>query len=74
MKLLNLQKVNLAPQGGKGDQMRIVQEIKIWAYYDIIYAQSIQGNETHKIFWDFEKQTDLLISTRRPDQEWRKKN
>ena len=29
--------------------------------------ESIQDNETHKIFWDFEIQTDHLISTRRPD-------
>ena len=25
------------------------------------------GNETHKILWEFELQTDHLISARRPD-------
>ena len=29
--------------------------------------ESILENETHKILWDFEKQTDHLISARRPD-------
>ncbi len=29
--------------------------------------ESIQENETHKLLWDFEIQTDHLISTRRPD-------
>ena len=29
--------------------------------------ESVQENETHIIFWDFEIQTDHLISSRRPD-------
>ena len=29
--------------------------------------ESIIENETHKILWDFEIQTDHLISARRPD-------
>ena len=29
--------------------------------------ESIQEIETHKILWDFEIQTDHLISARRPD-------
>ena len=29
--------------------------------------ESIQDNETHKILWDFEIQTDYLIPARRPD-------
>ena len=29
----------------------------------------VPENETHKILWDFEKQTDHLISARRPDLE-----
>ena len=30
-------------------------------------SESVLENETHKLFWDFEIQTDLLISTRRSD-------
>ena len=30
-------------------------------------AESIQKNETHKLLWDFEIQTDHLISARRLD-------
>ena len=29
--------------------------------------ESVLENETHKLLWDFEIQTDHLISTRRPD-------
>ena len=29
--------------------------------------KSVQENETHKVFSDFEMQTDHLISARRPD-------
>ena len=29
--------------------------------------ESLLENETHKIFWDFEKQTNHLILARRPD-------
>ena len=29
--------------------------------------KSVLGNETHKLLWDFEIQTDHLISTRSPD-------
>ena len=29
--------------------------------------ESVQENETHNLLWDFEIQTDHLISTRRPD-------
>ena len=27
----------------------------------------VQENETHKILWDFQRQTDHLISAKRPD-------
>ena len=30
-------------------------------------SESVLENETHKFLWDFEIQTDNLISTRRPD-------
>ena len=29
--------------------------------------ESVQENETHQILWDFEIQTDHLISARQPD-------
>ena len=29
--------------------------------------ESVLENETYKLLWDFEIQTDLLISARRPD-------
>ena len=32
-------------------------------------SESIPGNETHKNLWDFEKQTNHLISARRPHLE-----
>ena len=31
-------------------------------------SESVLENEMHKIFWDFEIQTDHLIPTRRADQ------
>ena len=30
-------------------------------------SETVQENETHKILWDFEIQTDHLISAKRPD-------
>ena len=35
-----------------------------WYMYD---TESVLENKTHKIRWDFEIQTDHLISPRRPD-------
>ena len=32
-------------------------------------SESVLKKDTHKILWDFEIQTDHLISARRPDQE-----
>ena len=29
--------------------------------------ESVLRNETHKLLWDFDMQTDYLISARRPD-------
>ncbi len=29
--------------------------------------ESVLENETHNVLWDFEKQTDHLFRTRRPD-------
>ena len=50
----------------KGDPVDIVLDIKIWLYYLIEHTQTrIRQNETHKIIWDFEIQTDHLIPTRR---------
>ena len=36
--------------------------------------ESVQKNETHKHFWDFDAQTDHLISARRPEPSIVKKN
>ena len=36
--------------------------------------QFVQENEMHKIFWDFEIQTDHLILVKRPDLVLIKKN
>ena len=33
----------------------------------IIWSQVTNNNETHKILWDFEVQTDPLIPARKPD-------
>ena len=41
-----------------------------WYLYN---PESVLENETHKILWDFEIQTDHLISTRRPDRVNKKK-
>ena len=30
-------------------------------------SESVQENETYKVLWDFDIQTDYLILTRRPD-------
>ena len=37
------------------------------------HTESAQENDTHKLVWDFEIQTDHLISARRPDLEIGKK-
>ena len=61
--------------GWKGDPPRIVQEIKIWPSYQILYAQTRSDleNETHKILWDFKIQTDHQILARWPDLFVKKK-
>ena len=52
--------------GGKGDQMRIVQKIKIWytVKWYIHKPESVSVNETHKIVWVFEIQTNHQIASR----------
>ena len=35
-----------------------------WYMYN---PASVLGNDTHKLLWDFDIQTDHLISARRPD-------
>ena len=53
--------------GGKGDQLGIVQEKKINLTTKLYMhkPESILVEETHKILWDFEIQTDHLISARK---------
>ena len=53
--------------GGKGDSQEIVREIEIWQY------ESVLENEIHKVLWDFEIQTDHLITVRQSDQVINKK-
>ena len=43
----------------------IVQKIKIRPYWH--KPESVLENETNKILWDFEIQTDRPITARRPD-------
>ena len=45
-----------------------MQEIEIWPYEQMLYAQpaSILENDKHELHWHFAIQTDLVISARRP--------
>ena len=45
-----------------------MQEIGIWTYEQMVYAQSrsLHENEMHKLRWDFEKQK---ITYSRPDEQ-----
>ena len=54
--------------GGNGDSLEIVLDIEFWPFYQMVYAQTVLENGTHKILWDFKIQTDHLILSRRPDQ------
>ena len=38
-------------QSGKDDPLRIVQKIKIWPYYQMVYVQTriVCDNKTHKM-------------------------
>ena len=44
-------------------------KLKNWTSGICINLEFVLGNETHKLPWDFEIQTDHLISARRPDWE-----
>ena len=50
----------------EGDILRIVQEVLIWAYDQMVWSQnSIRiGEQNAQTFWDFEIQTNHLIPTR----------
>ena len=57
--------------GRKKDLLRIVQETEMdhtnkWFMHN---TESVQENETQKYIWDFDQQTDHLISARQPDLE-----
>ena len=61
--------------GGKVNGKGLCKEFK-FDYTNKWYKhnpESILENETHKIFWDFEIQTNHLISARRPNLEIVKK-
>ena len=55
--------------GRQGDPLGIVQEIKLdhtnkWYMYN---PAAVLENVMHKLLWDFEIQTDHIISARQPD-------
>ena len=54
---------------GKGDPQGIMQEIKIdhTTKCYLLKPEFVLENETHKILWDFEIQTDRLIRAKRPE-------
>ena len=61
--------LDLAWLGGKGDPWKLCKRLKFedsskWCVHKL---ESALENETLKILWDFEVQTDLLIPARRPD-------
>ena len=49
--------------------MRIVQEVQIWPYCKLYMHNPAPDleNDSHKLLWDFNVQTDHLIPARRPD-------
>ena len=57
------------PLGGQGDPQGNEQEIEIWPYKQIVYAQpsSCPKNDTHKLLRDFNIHTDHLFTARRAD-------
>ena len=56
--------------------MGIVQEIKIWPYEQVVYAQPgiCPGEWDVQNYLDFEIQRDPLISTRPSDSQQKKEN
>ena len=55
--------------GRQGDLLGDVQEIEIWPTnkWYMHNPAAVLENNTHKLLWDFDIHTDLLISARRPD-------
>ena len=55
--------------GQQGDPLGNVQEISIRPCKQMVYAQPapVLENDSHKLLWDFNIQTDHLIPARRPD-------
>ena len=56
--------------GRQGDLLGNVQEISIRPYKQMVYAQPatpILENDSHKLLWDFNIQTDHLNPARRTD-------
>ena len=54
--------------GGIGDPLELCEKVKFdhTNKWYMLNLESVQENETHKLFWDFEIQADHLISTRWP--------
>ena len=60
---------------GQGDPLGMYKKLKFdhtnkWYMHN---PEPVQENATHKVLWDFEIQTDHLISARRPDLVKKKK-
>ena len=55
---------------GESDPLRIGQKLKYdrTTKWHMHKPEPVLENKTHKIFWDFEMQTNYLIPARRPDQ------
>ena len=55
--------------GRQGNPLGNVQEISIRPYKQMVYVQPapVLENDSHKLLWDFNIQTDHLILARRPD-------
>ena len=58
-------KTSISNLGGEGDPLGIVQEVKIWPYEQMVYAQPRICSG--KVLWDIEIQTNHIIAIRRPD-------
>ena len=55
--------------GGRGDQQEIMQETIVIIVVIPNPKSAFEEEETHKILWDFEIQTDHLIPAWRPGPE-----
>ena len=69
-KKLAQKEFRLSRTGGKDDPLRIMEVIKILSYRP--KPKYILKNDTHKILWNFETQTDYLIPVKITDPKRKK--